>query len=318
MNADSVLSIMGPYLPNLMGMLLVVAAARILLGSSGWIILRLYKHFNIPRGYYLKVRLAVRTLIVLIALFMILLLIPGMNQSIIALVGLGLGLIVSLSSTTTIGNAVAGSIIYLTRPIREGDRVEIDGVLGDVVSLELLFVHLKTIKDEIVSIPALKVLNSRIVNYSQLEKIILHVSLTLGYELDPGKVEKLLLKSLDETEGILPDPAPFIMIRALNDYTVEYEANGYTDNPAKMVTIESKLMRNIITEFTHEGVQIMSPAYVNITQFPYKEKIMPDRVSRKFAETQVEDAEEQKKKIVEAKHKLEEKKRENIKLEEKK
>ncbi|MBD3388913.1 MAG: mechanosensitive ion channel [Candidatus Altiarchaeales archaeon] len=317
MDLQPLFELLRPHLPTLLWFVFWLAAAKIALGSTGKILLVLYKNFDIPRGYYLKVRFLVRSLIYLVTFLLVLLSVKGIDQKIIALIGIGIGVLVSLSSTTTIGNAVAGIILHATRPIREGDRVEIDGVYGDVVSLELLFVHLKTIKDEIVSIPALKVLNGRIVNYSQLDRIILHVNLTLGYDLDPGVVEDLLLKSLGETEGVLEDPKPFILIRGLNDYTVEYEANGYIDKPSAMVGIKSKLMRNIITEFTNSGVQIMSPSYLNITQMPCEHKIIPAAISC-AVEAKDQASDDAKKKIVEAKHKLEEKKKEKLKLGDKK
>jgi small-conductance mechanosensitive channel len=314
MDAGPIIGVISPFLPNLLAILFLLAAAKLLLGSTGKILQLLYKHFNIPRGYYLKVRALVRALIIVFTFFMIMLFIPGVDQKVIALVGVGIGLLVSLSSTTTIGNAVAGGILYMTRPLSEGDRVKIDGVMGDVVSLELLFVHLKTIKDEIVSIPALKVLNSMIINYSRLDKVIVHVSLTLGYDLDPGLVEDLMLKAVAETEGIIPDPKPFLLIRALDDFTVEYEANGYTDNPQMLVVLESRIRRNMILEFTRAKVQIMSPCYYNITQLPAQEKVLPECLTH-FEAGEVADKEDEKKKMVEAKRKLEEKKRQEIKLE---
>ncbi len=317
MALESIWGYVRPYVPNLLAIVFIIALTRLVLGSLSKILQLLYKHFSIPRGYYLKVRAAVKFLIIVVAVFAILLFIPGVDEKVVALVGLGMGVLVSLSSTTTIGNAVAGAILYMTRPIREGDRVEIGGVLGDVVRLELLFVHLKTIKDEIVSVPSLQVLNGKIINYTQLDKVILHVDQTLGYDLDPGVVEDLLLAAAKKTDGILDDPEPFILIRALHDYTVEYELNGYTDNPQAKVQLESNMRRNIISEFTRAGVQIMSPSYVNVMHIPCEGKIMPQHVTGVETKAADEVKEEHEKKIAEAKQQLEEKKQEDIKLKEK-
>jgi len=313
MDHQPIVDILLPYLPNFLWIVLILLCTRIALGSTSQILRIIYKHFNVPKGYYMRARLIVRLMIYVTAFFMILLFIPGIDEKAIAVVGLGIGVIVSLSSTTTIGNAVAGFIIHYTRPIREGDRVEIDGMMGDVVSVELLFVHLKTIKDVIISIPALNVLNNNIINYSTLDRIQVPVSLTLGYDLDPGQVEKLMIKAVEKIEGILDDPKPFVLIRNLNDYTVEYEVNGYTDQPNKLVILKSNIMRNIIIEFTSEGVQIMSPAYIDIMEISESQKIIPEKVSRK-----VECAEEQdtEKTILDAKKQLSEKKKQKINLDE--
>ncbi len=306
-----------PYLPNFLWIVAIVICAKIALGSTSQILRIIYKHFNVPQGYYLKARIIVRLIVYVTSFFMILLFIPGIDEKALALVGLGIGVVISLSSTTAIGNVVAGFLIHYTRPMREGDRVEIDGVYGDVVSVELMFVHIKTIKDRIVSIPSLNVMNKGIKNYSALDKTLIHVSTTLGYDLDPGKVEQLLMIAIAKTDGILTEPKPFILIRALNDYTVDYETNGYTDSPSTMVLTKSNLMRNIIKEFTAAHVQIMSPAYLDIMHMPAGEKIIPNTFStiHPIKEVGKDDAEQE---IIAAKKKLTEKKRQKINLEEKK
>ncbi len=303
-----------PYVPNILAIIFVIALSRVGFGSMSQILRFLYKNLKIPKGYYLTVRIVLRLFIYGLTFFTVLLFIPGFDEKALALVGIGIGVVVSLSSTTTIGNVVAGFIIHFTRPIREGDRVEIDGMLGDVVSIELLFVHLKTVKDVIVSIPSLQVLNNKIINYSPLDTMILYVRVTLGYDLDPAVAEKLLLRAAAATEGILKDPKPFVLISNLYDHCVEYEINGYTDNPNLSVVLRSNISRNIIVEFSKAGVQIMSPHYLNIMELPKFDKIIPEHLTRPCDAPAQVPKEEQQKKIVEAKAKLEKKKQENIKL----
>lgn len=318
MDLNSVIEFFLPYLPNLLWILFIIAATRLALGSTGQLLFLIHKHLNIPRRYYLTVRAILHAAIYVLAFVLILIFIPGVNQHVIALLGIGIGVVVSLSSTTTIGNAVAGIIIYLTRPIHEGDRVQINGVLGDVVNLELMFVHLKTIKDEIVSIPSLQVLNNKIINYSQLDFTILYIRLSLGYEIEPKQVEDLLIESAMKTEGILKDPKPFILIRDLENFTVTYELNAYTDKPQSMVDLKSAMRRNILNNFACARVQIMSPTYVNIKERTGVDKIIPEHISSYFEKECVSDEEKKvlEDKVAEAKKKLEEKKKKDIKLDE--
>ena len=311
MESNHIWDAVSPFAPNILWIILILAFTRIAIGSISRILRIIYSHFNIPRGYYLKVRVIVRLSIFFLSFFLILLFIPGVDEKIIALVGIGIGVIISLSSTSTIGNSVAGLILHYNRPIREGDRVEIDGIIGDVVSMELSFIHIKTIKDVIVSIPCLHVLNNKIINYSPLERMIVPVSLTLGYDLDPGLVEKLLLNAISKVDGIESDPSPFVLIKALNDYTVEYEVNGYTVHMNQTIVLKSKIMRNIIMEFSREKVQIMSPAYIGIMEDSCK--VMPKKVSREISEINV-DVEKTGEKLLEAKKKLEAKRRNQLNM----
>lgn len=315
MDSQQIVAFLLPYLPNLLWILFIAACMKIALGSTSQILRIIYRNFNVPQGYYMRARLLVRFIIISTSLLLMLLFIPGIDEKALAVAGIVLGVIVSLSSTTTIGNIVAGSIIHYTRPIREGDRVEIDGAFGDVVSVELMFVHIKTIKDVIVSIPSLNVISKGIRNFSALDNTIVYASLTLGYDLDPCLVEELLLKSASKTDGILEQPAPFVLIRSLNDYTVEYEINGYTDAPSSLIMTKSRLMKNVLLEFAKSDVQIMSPAYVDLMQMPPEKKIIPTLIN-KILKSDEAVTEGDEKDIIEAKKKLAQKKRQKIALDE--
>lgn len=171
-----------------------------------------------------------------------------------------IGLIVSFAATGTIGNALAGLILISWRPIKKGDRVLIaDGVYGDVVSLDVMFTQVKTINEEIISVPNLVVLGRPLKNHSALERCIVKSKVTIDYDVRRERVEELLLKAAGKTLGILKSPRPFVLVTSLDNYYVSYEVKGYTDMPNKLVETLSELNCNILDVFGSAGVQIMSP-----------------------------------------------------------
>lgn len=171
-----------------------------------------------------------------------------------------IGLIVSFAATGTIGNALAGLILISWRPIRKGDRVLVaDGVYGDVVSLDVMFTQVKTIDEEIISVPNLVVLGRPLKNHSALERCLVKSKVTIGYDVRREKVEELLLNAAGKTLGILKLPSPFVLVTSLDNYYVSYEVKGYTDMPNKLVETLSELNCNILDVFGSAGVQIMSP-----------------------------------------------------------
>jgi small-conductance mechanosensitive channel len=176
-----------------------------------------------------------------------------------------IGLVVSFAATGSIGNALSGLVIMSWRPYKEGDRVDIaNGVYGDVVEMEVMFTQIRTIKNEIVHVPNSQVLSNKIVNYSTLPKIIVHQDVTIGYDVPRKRVEKLLKTSASKTTGLLAEPDPFVLVRRLDNYTVAYEINAYTDKPSELVTAYSELMKNILDEFEMAGVEVLSPQHVAV------------------------------------------------------
>jgi small-conductance mechanosensitive channel len=136
-------------------------------------------------------------------------------------------------------------------------------------------VHLRTIKNEEIVVPSSMIVNSHVINYSSLARqqgLILHTSVTIGYDTPWRQVEALLLMAAERTPGLMREPAPFILQTSLDDFYVAYELNVYTDDPLRMVQTYADLHRNIQDAFNEYSVQIMSPSY----RFdPERPKIVP-------------------------------------------
>jgi small-conductance mechanosensitive channel len=176
-----------------------------------------------------------------------------------------IGLVVSFAATGSIGNALSGLVVMSWRPFKESDRVEVGGgVYGDVLEVDIMFTRIKTIKNELVHVPNTQILGNKIVNYSALGKVIVHYEVTIGYDVARELVERLLLAASNRTDGLLQDPEAFVLIRNLNNNYVSYEINAYTDQPNRLVTIYSYLMRNTLDVFAEAGVEILSPQHVAV------------------------------------------------------
>jgi small-conductance mechanosensitive channel len=189
---------------------------------------------------------------------------PGENSPAFKGVGIFLGVLVSLGSTSAVANAVAGIILTYTRGFRVGDWVKIGDNIGEVTSQNMLATHLRTFQQEEIVIPNSVVLASHVVNYSllgQTEGVILHTSATIGYDTPWRTVHKLMIEAALKTPDVLTQPAPFVLQRALDDSYVQYEINAYTKNPHAMFVTYSNLHANIQDTFYAAGVEIMSPVY---------------------------------------------------------
>ncbi len=190
--------------------------------------------------------------------------IPGSDSDIFKGVSVFLGLLISLGSSTAIGNIVAGLVITYMRPFRLGDRVRIGDVTGDVIEKAFLVTRLKTIKNEIVTIPNSAILNGNTLNYNVLaanEGLIVHTTVTIGYDNPWHTVHELLIQAAMETEGVDKDKKPFVLQTSLDDWYVSYQVNAYTKEPNRMAQIYSNLHQNIQDNFNKAGVEIMSPHY---------------------------------------------------------
>ena len=256
------------YLPNLFLIAVIVFVARYIIKLVRFIFTEIGKGtITFPRFYrdwagptYKIVRL----LIIALAAVMIFPYFPGSASPAFQGLSIFFGVLISLGSTSVVANVVAGVVLTYMRAFDIGDRVRIADTVGDVIETTLLVTRIRTIKNVDITIPNSMVLASHIINYSSLAQgsgLILHTTVTIGYDVPWRKVHELLIAAARATQHILEEPAPFVLQTSLDDFYVSYELNAYTDKPNKMATIYSELHQNIQDKFNEAGVEIMSPHY---------------------------------------------------------
>ncbi len=190
---------------------------------------------------------------------------PGSDSAVFQGVSVFLGVLLTLGSSSAIGNIVAGLVITYMRPYQIGHRVRVGEVWGDVVEKNLLITRIRTIKNEVVTVPNSNILNNSSINYSssseRSEGLILHTSVTIGYDVPWRLVHKMLIEAAQQTPQIEANPDPFVLQMALDDFYVKYQINAYTRAPEKQTRIYSDLHALIQDIFAKNKVEIMSPHY---------------------------------------------------------
>ena len=192
---------------------------------------------------------------------------PGSSSPAFRGISIFVGVLFSLGSSSAVANVVSGVILTYMRAFHPGERVKIADTIGDVIEKNLLITRLRTIKNEEVTISNAMVLGSQIVNYSAMERshgLILHTSVTIGYNAPWRTVHALLIDAALATDHILREPRPFVWQNALNDFYVQYEINAFTDDANKMFDTYAELHANIQDKFNEGGVEIMSPHYTSL------------------------------------------------------
>ena len=189
---------------------------------------------------------------------------PGSDSNIFKGVSVFIGVLFSLGSSSAIANMVAGLVITYMRPFKIGDRIKIGDVTGDVVEKTLLVTRVRTIKNEVITIPNSSVLNGNTTNYSveAMEKgLIIHTTVTIGYDVPWKNMHKALIDAALRTDSILDEPKPFVLQTSLDDFYVSYQINAYTREAGKQALIYSNLHQNIQDVCNEMGIEILSPHY---------------------------------------------------------
>ncbi len=256
------------YIPSLFQIALIMVVAYYLIRLASLV-------FNGIQSERIKIRKfypewadptfrIVRFLLIALAAVAVIPLLPGASSPAFRGVSIFLGALVSLGSTGVVANIVAGTVSTYMRAFQPGDWVRIADTEGTVIKRTTFVTKIMTPKNVIVSVPNAMVLSDHIINYSELAKargVILHTTVTIGYDVPWRQVHELLLSAARATERIEENPEPFVRQTSLDDFYVSYQINGYTNTPNKMMGIYSELHANIQDAFADAGVEIMSPNY---------------------------------------------------------
>lgn len=256
------------FIPNLFFIALIFLATRYLLKFTKLFFTEMEKGKISFSGFHQDwvqpTHKLLRLLIFVLAVVVVSPYLPGFGSPAFQGISIFFGVLLSLGSTAAIANIVAGIAITYMRPFKVGDRVKIADTMGDVIEKTLLITRVRTIKNVEVTIPNAMVLGSHMINYSALaneDGLILHTSITIGYDVPWRKVHELLFLAAQSTMDILREPPPFILQTSLNDYSVSYELNVYTEKANNLLGILSELHQNIQDKFNEANIEIMSPTY---------------------------------------------------------
>lgn len=189
---------------------------------------------------------------------------PGSGSPVFQGVSVFLGFLLTFGSAGSLSNVISGLILTYMRLFKIGDRVKIGEVTGDVIEKSLLVTRIRTIKNEIISIPNSTVMNSHTINYSSDAPglgLILNTTVTIGYDVPWKDMHQALIDAALRTEYVLQDPKPFVLQTGLEDFYVSYQINAYIRESNKQANIYSELHQNIQDVCNEKGIEIMSPHY---------------------------------------------------------
>lgn len=193
--------------------------------------------------------------------------VPGSGSTAFKGVSVIAGVLVTLGSAGLVGQAMSGLVVMYSRSFKVGDFIQASGVQGTVIELGLLSTRLRTPKNELVTLPNSVVVAGAVTDYTAAGRyeypLLVYSSVTIGYDTPWRRVHDLLIAAAGKTEGVLKDPAPFVLQKALDDSYVEYQLNAPIDaaHAEQLPWIYNRLHSAIQDTFWEAGVEIMSPTY---------------------------------------------------------
>jgi small-conductance mechanosensitive channel len=273
------------YVPNLITIIVFVVIARYTVRSMKFFATRIERGRLVIPGFYAEWAQPtfniLRFIIYAFTIAVIYPYLPGSDSRAFQGVSVFVGIVLSLGSSSAIGNLVAGIVLTYMRPFTVGDRIQIQGVTGFVVEKSPIVTRIRTHKNEYVTFPNMMVLGSSITNYhtsttEDEQGLILNAEITFGYGTPWQKVHELLIEGALKTNGVLAEPKPFVLQLSLEDFYARYQINAYTKDVEHVPAIYSELFENIQNSFRGAGLD-MTASHFRINLPPESARYVPGK-----------------------------------------
>ena len=179
-------------------------------------------------------------------------------------------LIIGLAMQQTLGNIVNSFMLGLDQPFEVGDRIEVEGKIGSVVSVGILSTKILTHEENLVVIPNNSLVNSTVINHARGggdgvgRRISLVQDIGVGYGEDIDHVKYTVLQLMRECPYVISKPEPRVLLIELGDFSKIFRMYGWVEDYSDEFVARDWLLKNIDEKFSEEGIEIPFPTAVEI------------------------------------------------------
>ncbi|MGE0091866.1 MAG: mechanosensitive ion channel family protein [Bacteroidales bacterium] len=235
---------------------------------------KIFPRYNIDMGIAESVGKIIQYILIVVG-FIVIFQTTGIDLSALGvLVGaLGVGIGFGLQGITN--NFISGLIILFERPVKVGDRVEIEGLEGNIIKISGRATTILTNDNIAVIVPNSDLISKRVVNWSHNNRRVrITEPVGVSYKEDPQVVQKILVDVAKKNKGVLESPEPYVRFDEYADSSLNFSllvwSKDFSDKPR---ILKSELYYVIFAEFKKKGIEIPFPQRdIHIIQSEAKEQ----------------------------------------------
>ena len=262
------------------GLVIQVVVTLLVLGGALWFGNRRLKSYFETRPHLKFRNQLIQIAAVLVAILFLILLLPvgdEMRGQLLRLYGLIFSATIALSSTTLVGNIMAGLMLRAIGNCRPGNYITVGDHFGRISEMDLLHTEIQTEERDLTTLPNLYLIRHP-VRVMRASGTLLSVEMSLGYDVSRRAIEDLLIKAATETEL----ESPYVQIRELGDFSVTYQVSGLLKDINRIIEKRRELRARTMDVLHAAGIEIVSPSFMNTRAIKEGRAFIPE-VDEDFA-----------------------------------
>lgn len=186
---------------------------------------------------------------------------------------------VGFASQTSASNLISGLFLMSERPFTPGDVVQVGSTIGEVLSIDLLSVKLRTFDNLYVRIPNETLIKSELTNLTRFP--IRRIDLTIGvaYKENIKRVEEVLFEVADANPLCLEEPKPLLIFLGFGDSSINLQFSVWARRE-NFLDLRNSIQTEIKEAFDAQGIEIPFPhrtIYTGSVTEPFPVRVVTDR-----------------------------------------
>ena len=173
-------------------------------------------------------------------------------------------LTVALAAQDIFSNFFGGALIAVDKPFKLNDRIQIDQYYGDIIQVGPRSTRMRTLDNQIVTIPNSKLVNNYVVNYAMPDtRLKVRLPIGVAYGSDVKKVKEILVGVVREMAAehpfILEDPLPQVFFLEFGESSLNFQMLVWTNDFAMIFETKDAIYSRVLERFEEEGIVIPFP-----------------------------------------------------------
>ncbi len=235
----------------------VMLGVGILIIRVVMLLLRRFGKDNLPPQHYMLVSRVTYYALVLLVGFSVLHQFGFKVSVLLGAAGI-LTVAIGFASQTSASNLISGLFLIAERPFVVGNFIRVGEVVGEVLSVDLLSVKLRTPDNLYVRVPNETLIKSNIVNLSHFPIRRLDLLLDIAYKEDLGRVYDALVAAAESNHRCLVDPAPQMIFQGFGDSSLKVQFSVWAARE-NFLEMRNTLPQQIRTRFAEDDIEIPYP-----------------------------------------------------------
>ncbi|MCI2283836.1 mechanosensitive ion channel family protein [Colwellia sp. MSW7] len=165
---------------------------------------------------------------------------------------------IGFASQTSASNLISGLFLMIERPFSISDVIKVDDIIGEVISIDLLSVKLRTFDNLFVRIPNESMIKSAVTTLTKFPIRRADLKLGIAYKEDIEQVRKILLTIAEKNVICLEEPAPLFILTGFGASSVDIQFSVWAKRE-NFLTLKNEMYQNIKKTFDEQGIEIPFP-----------------------------------------------------------